>query len=66
MPGLMGALIVLAVLALGGWGYGVYAARPVRTADGVVPAADPSPLLHVVGAFGVLMLLVRFIVWSLR
>ena len=32
-------LIVVAILALGGWGYGYYSARPVAVTDGPRPRA---------------------------
>ena len=38
-------LIVLAVLSIGGWGYGYYGARPVATGEVIAaPAGWVSPL----------------------
>jgi hypothetical protein len=56
------ALIVVAVLALSGWGYGYYAARPVAVTDvSAAPASGPSPLVHLIGILG-LLAIVAFIV----
>jgi hypothetical protein len=56
------ALIVVAVLALSGWGYGYYGARPVAVTDATAaPEAGPSPLIHLLGLLG-LLAIVAFIV----
>ena len=56
------ALIVVAVLALSGWGYGYYSARPVAVTDvSAAPAAGPSPFIHLIGILG-LVAIVAFIV----
>ena len=55
-------LIVVAVLALGSWGYGYYSARPVVVTDvASAPVAGPSPLVHVIGVIG-LLALIAFVV----
>ena len=49
-------LIVLAVLSIGGWGYGTYAYRPAVTTDVVAAPASPawaSPL----GILGLLLVI---------
>ncbi len=57
-------LLVLAVLALGGWGYGYYAVRPAATTEVVSgPAAGPSPLVHLVGVIGLLLLVAFLVMW---
>lgn len=56
MDPLLIALIVLAVIALSGWGYGTYAYRPVATTDVVAAPAAPgwaSPL----GLLGLLLVI---------
>lgn len=56
---LIGILIV-AILAMGGWGYSYYTARPAVEVV-PAPAAGPSPLIHLLGLVG-LILLVAFVV----
>jgi hypothetical protein len=56
------ALIVIALLSIGGWGYSYYGARPVAVADGPV-AAGPSPLVHLIGVVGLLCLIAVFVLW---
>ena len=53
-------ILVVAVLAIAGWGYGSYAARPVAVVDSG-PAPGPSPVIGLLGIVG-LMLLVAFVV----
>jgi hypothetical protein len=54
------AILIIAVLALGGWGYGYYATRPAAgVAVETVPA--PNPGLSLLGIIG-LILLVAFVV----
>ena len=59
------ALIVLAVLALSGWGFGYYAARPVAVSDAsAAPAAGPSPTIHLLGVVGLLALIAFVVMWA--
>jgi hypothetical protein len=53
-------ILILAILALGGWGYGAYAVRP---APGTVveTAPGPSPAITFLGVIG-FVLLIAFIV----
>jgi len=61
MDALTITVLILALLALGSWGYGSYAVRPVAGAE-VVPAGPaPAPWLSLLGVVG-LILLVAFIV----
>ena len=53
-------LLVLAVLALVGWGYGSYARRPVTVVESA-PASAPAPGLTLLGIIG-LILIVAFVV----
>jgi hypothetical protein len=46
-------LIVVAVLALSGWGYGTYAARPAVPAGAVVEG--PAPWVNPLGIIGLLV-----------
>jgi hypothetical protein len=46
-------LIVVAVLALSGWGYGTYAARPAAPAGAVVEG--PGPWVNPLGIIGLLL-----------
>ncbi len=53
-------ILVVAILAIAGWGYGSYAARPVTVAEtGTAPA--PAPGLTLLGIVG-LILIVAFVV----
>jgi hypothetical protein len=47
------ALIIVAVLALSGWGYGTYAARPAVPAGAVVEG--PAPWVNPLGIIGLLV-----------
>lgn len=59
------ALIVLAVLALSGWGYGRYSARPVVVTDvAAAPAAGPSPIITFIGVIGLLALVAFVVLWA--
>jgi len=50
-------LIIVAVLALGGWGYGTYAYRPaVPAAPGAV-VAGPAPWVNPLGIIGLLVVI---------
>jgi hypothetical protein len=58
-------LIVLAVLALSGWGYGYYSARPVAVTDmAAVPASGTSPIIHMIGVIGLLALVAFVVLWA--
>jgi len=57
-------LIVVALLALSGWGYGYYSARPVVVTDTAAPAAGPSPVISVIGVIGLLALIAFFVLWA--
>ena len=54
------SLLVLAILAIAGWGAGSYAARPTQGVA-VETVAGPSPLISFLGIIG-LILLVAFVV----
>ena len=59
------ALIVVAVLALSGWGYGYYSARPVAVTDvSAAPAAGPSPLINLIGVLGLIALVAFIVLWA--
>ena len=45
------ALLVLAVVALSGWGVGYYVSRPVG-GPVIEPAPAPAPLLNIIGLLG--------------
>ena len=58
-------LIVVAVLSIGGWGYGYYSARPVAVTDvSAGPAAGPSPIVHMIGVIGLLALVAFIVLWA--
>ena len=58
-------LIVLAVIALSGWGYGTYyASRPVVVSDTAGPATGGSPLLTLIGVLGLLALVAFIVLWA--
>jgi MYXO-CTERM domain-containing protein len=58
-------LIVVAVLALSGWGYSYYGARPVAVTDvSAAPASGPSPLIHLIGVLGLLALVAFIVLWA--
>jgi len=50
------ALLVLAILALSGWGVGYYVARPA-VGPVVEPAPSSAPLVHIVGIIGIGLLI---------
>jgi hypothetical protein len=57
-------LLVLAVLALGSWGYSYNTVRPAATTEVVSgPAAGPSPLIHLLGVIGLILLVAFFVMW---
>ena len=59
------ALIVVAVLALSGWGYGYYSARPVVVSDtAAAPAAGPSPIVTMIGVIGLIALVAFIVLWA--
>ncbi len=63
MDPLLIALIVLAVIAVGGWGYGTYAVRPgpaVGTTTEVVAAPGWVSPLGIIGLLAVVALVVMF------
>jgi len=57
MDPLLIVLIIVAALAMSGWGYGYYA-RPVAPAGGMVAAPAYGTPLGVIGALAVVALLV--------
>lgn len=56
------ALIVIAVLSLGSWGYSYYGTRPVAVTEAPV-ASGPSPFVHLIGVIGLLCLIAIFVLW---
>ena len=57
-------VLVVAVLAIAGSGFGYYSARPVRTTEVVDgPVAGPSPIISVIGVIGLLLLVAFFVMW---
>ena len=57
-------LLVLAVISLSGWGYGYYAYRPVAV-DAAAPVSSGSPLIHLIGVVGLLLLVAFFVMWAI-
>jgi len=55
MDPLLVILIVVAVIAMSGWGYGYYTARPVVTTGDVV--AGPAPWVSPAGVIGLLAII---------
>jgi hypothetical protein len=59
------ALIVVAIIALSGWGYGTYyAARPVAVADAAPAPAGTSPLITMIGVIGLIALVAFVVMWA--
>jgi hypothetical protein len=58
-------LIVVAVLAMGSWGYTSYAYRPATTVV-AEPAAGPSPIITIIGVLGLLALVAFFVLWAVE
>jgi len=59
-------LIVVAVLAMGSWGYTSYAYRPAATTVVEEPVAGPSPVISIIGVLGLLALVAFFILWAVE
>jgi len=60
-------LLVVALLAMGGWGYSHYARPAPATREVVVePAAGPSPIITIIGVLGLLALVVFFVLWAVE
>jgi hypothetical protein len=58
-------LIVVAVIALSGWGYGTYyASRPVVVSDAAAPATGGSPLITLIGFLGLIALVAFVVMWA--
>ena len=58
-------LIVVAVIALSGWGYGTYyASRPVVVSDTAAPATGGSPLITLIGFLGLIALVAFVVMWA--
>ena len=55
------ALIVLAILSLGSWGYGTYVVRPAPGGGEVV--AGPAPWVNPIGVIGLLIVAAVVILW---
>jgi hypothetical protein len=68
MGALLIILLVVAILAMGGWGYSRYAVRPATATTEVVaePAAGPSPIVTIIGVLGLLALVVFFVLWAVE
>ncbi|HJZ91311.1 MAG TPA: hypothetical protein VKE40_10600 [Gemmataceae bacterium] len=59
-------LIVVAILAMGSWGYSYYTVRPATTEVVSGPAAGPSPIISIIGVLGLLALVVFFVLWAVE
>jgi len=57
-------LLVLAVLAMGSWGYTSYAYRPAATTVVEEPVAGPNPIISLIGVLGLLALVAFLILWA--
>lgn len=51
------ALIIIAVLALGGWGYGNYVYRPAAPAAPGAVVEGPAPWVNPLGVVGLLVVI---------
>lgn len=65
MDAILLIVLVAAILALSGWGYGYYYTRPVP-GDAVAPGpvAGPSPFVNMVGVLGLILLVGFVIMWA--
>jgi hypothetical protein len=57
-------LLVLAVLAMGSWGYSSYGYRTAAPAVVTEPAAGPSPIITIIGVLGLLAIVAFFVLWA--